>query len=374
MARGHIRQRANGSFEVFVCAGRDPLTGKERRLTGTALTRKEAERLRTRLLGEVDAGRSRGGGSRAAMAQLIERWLETADHEFTTRHTPQNVAHKMSFDSHDDIRRALFDAFERLAPAYFVRRRSGDVTAAASADVELIELYTAHHLPTRIVANVVPACSAAGLAVLHPALLAALLPFLALLGSVPGWLRARAAAQGAEILDRGGALSADLVDAVQGLREVIAFGAERLQLARIDANARKLGAVRVAHGRRGGVEKAVTDVLVSLGLLAVVGVAALLVDSGALPRSAYPPAVALAVTAFVPLAQVTGVGREMSRVAAAAGRITALLDEPAVVTDTPEAVRAARRARGRHGHAGGRARCRGHPPRPLRPRHLPLRA
>ncbi len=49
-------QGTNGSFEVFVYAGRDPLTGKERRLTGTALTRKEAERLRTRLLGRLTRG------------------------------------------------------------------------------------------------------------------------------------------------------------------------------------------------------------------------------------------------------------------------------------------------------------------------------
>ena len=83
MARGHIRKRANGSYEVFIYAGRDPLTGKERRRTGTAKTRKEAEVLRTRLLGEIDRGRV--SGNKATVAELLERWLDTADHEFTTR-------------------------------------------------------------------------------------------------------------------------------------------------------------------------------------------------------------------------------------------------------------------------------------------------
>jgi hypothetical protein len=86
-ARGHSRQRSNGSHEVLVYAGKDPLTGKERRRTGTAHSRKEAEQLRTRLLSEIDKGRSPAGGSRATMAQLLERWLETADLEFTTRYT-----------------------------------------------------------------------------------------------------------------------------------------------------------------------------------------------------------------------------------------------------------------------------------------------
>jgi ATP-binding cassette, subfamily C, bacterial CydC len=250
------------------------------------------------------------------------------------------VAHKMSFDSHDDIRRALFDTFERLAPAYFLRRRSGDATAVASSDVELVELYTAHHLPARVVASVVPGCAIIGLGLFHPVLVAAVAPVLVLIATVPGWLRARAAAQGQEILKRDGALSADLVDSVQGLREVAAFGAQRLQLRRIEVNAGALGTARVAHGRRGGIEKALTDALASLGVIAVLGVAAILVQRGALAPSAYPPAVVLATAAFVPLGKLRGVGREMNRVAAAADRITALLGEPSTVTDPPGCVRA----------------------------------
>lgn len=250
-------------------------------------------------------------------------------------------AHRMSFWSHDQIRTSLFDAFDRLAPAYFIRRRSGDVATAATSDVELLELYTSHHLPTRVVATVVPVLATIGLGVLHPVLLVALAPFLVLLATLPSWLRARAATQGHEILDRGGALAADLVDAVQGLREIVAFGAQDVQLGRIETNARTLGRARIAHGRRGGFEKAVSDTLVSLGLLAVVGVAAWLVTAGSLAPWAYPPAVVLAAAAFVPLAQVTGVGRELNRVAAAADRITGLLDEPATVTDSPTAARAA---------------------------------
>jgi integrase len=87
MARGHIQQRDNGTFRVLVYAGRDPLTGKERRRTATAHSRKEAEQLRTRLLAEIDQGRASGGGSRATVAQLLERWLETAELELTTRYT-----------------------------------------------------------------------------------------------------------------------------------------------------------------------------------------------------------------------------------------------------------------------------------------------
>jgi hypothetical protein len=72
-ARGHIRQRSNGSYEVLVYAGKDPLTGKERRRTGTAHSRKEAEQLRTRLLSEIDKvqpSRRQPGNDGAAIGAL----------------------------------------------------------------------------------------------------------------------------------------------------------------------------------------------------------------------------------------------------------------------------------------------------------------
>jgi hypothetical protein len=44
MAEGFIRQRGN-AWQVIVHAGRDPLTGKRRNLTGTARTKREAQAL-----------------------------------------------------------------------------------------------------------------------------------------------------------------------------------------------------------------------------------------------------------------------------------------------------------------------------------------
>lgn len=242
-------------------------------------------------------------------------------------------AHKMSFLSHDDIRRKLFDAFERLAPAYFVRRRSGDVAAAATADVELIELYTSHYLPQQVLVSVIPTLALIGMLLIHPLLALVLAPFPLLIVTVPAWLRARGRAQGAEIVARSGELSADLVDAVQGMREIVAFGAQDFELARMQANGDELGRVRVADGRRGGLEKAVSEGLVGIGLLAVVGSAAYLVHRGWLEPEHYPPVIILAAAAFVPVTKLVGLGRELNQVTAAAGRITAILDEPPSVVD-----------------------------------------
>jgi integrase len=82
--RGHIRQRRNGKLQVLVYAGRDPVTGRQRYLAETVATRDEAERTLTRLLHQVDE--QRNPNTRATVGHLLDRWLEVADLELSTRH------------------------------------------------------------------------------------------------------------------------------------------------------------------------------------------------------------------------------------------------------------------------------------------------
>ncbi|MGH8930140.1 MAG: hypothetical protein ACRDZO_05745 [Egibacteraceae bacterium] len=50
---------------------------------GHRATRKEAEQLRTRLLSKVGQGRT--SGSKATLGEVLERWLDAAELEMTTR-------------------------------------------------------------------------------------------------------------------------------------------------------------------------------------------------------------------------------------------------------------------------------------------------
>jgi integrase len=84
MAEGFIRQRGK-AWQVIVHAGRDPLTGKRRNLSGTARTKREAQALRARLLTQANEGKQ--PATDATVAQLPERWLEMADLAWSTRVT-----------------------------------------------------------------------------------------------------------------------------------------------------------------------------------------------------------------------------------------------------------------------------------------------
>jgi hypothetical protein len=81
-SRGTVRKHRAG-YQVRVSAGTDPVTGERLRLQGTAPTMREAERLRTKLLGEADTFRS--ARTNASLGYLLDRWLPQHDVDENTR-------------------------------------------------------------------------------------------------------------------------------------------------------------------------------------------------------------------------------------------------------------------------------------------------
>ena len=66
------------------------------------------------------------------------------------------LAHDIAYRLLAEMRVALFDKLDSLAPAYLMRRRSGDLIALASQDVETVEYFFAHTVAPALVAVLVP--------------------------------------------------------------------------------------------------------------------------------------------------------------------------------------------------------------------------
>jgi ATP-binding cassette, subfamily C, bacterial CydC len=243
------------------------------------------------------------------------------------------LAHMMAFRMLADVRVKVYDAFQRLAPGWLLERRSGDLGAAVIADVEQLEVFFAHTLSPMVVAIAVPFGAAVALAFFHWTLPLVLLPALVVVATVPGWLQRRAERQGREVRERAAEVTADVVDGIQGLREVVSFGHGRRQLAQLSRVSRALRAAQVAHGKRAGTERAAIDVLVTLGMLAVLVAAAVLVAGGHMAPSRFPAAVILAAFTFAPISTVAEVARELNLVAAAGGRVFTVLNATPPVSD-----------------------------------------
>ncbi|MDX6719188.1 MAG: ATP-binding cassette, subfamily bacterial CydC [Solirubrobacteraceae bacterium] len=249
------------------------------------------------------------------------------------------LAHDLAFRCLVEMRVQCYAAFERLTPGFMLKRRAGDVGATVLTDVEQLELFFAHTLGPLIVAVIVPLGSLAALVAIHPVVAAVLILPLIAVATVPAWWRRRAAVQGRALRGRLGDLNADAVDSVQGLREVAVFGQEEHQLGRLSRSTGLLARAHRDHARRSGAERALTDALMAIGLVAVLAVAAALVADGELSRQLFPVAVVLAAYAFAPLVSLGETLHELGAVVAAGERILAFLGEPVPVTDRADASR-----------------------------------
>ncbi|MER7421015.1 tyrosine-type recombinase/integrase [Micromonospora peucetia] len=117
----------SGSLRVRVYAGVDPLTGKRHYLTETVpagrTAEREAEKVRTRFLNEVDEKRS--PRTRATLNQLLDKWLDLADIEPTTRMGYVNKLNKHVRPVLGNLALARLDA-ETLESFYASLRRCRD--------------------------------------------------------------------------------------------------------------------------------------------------------------------------------------------------------------------------------------------------------
>ena len=247
------------------------------------------------------------------------------------------VAHDLAYRILAELRGRLYAALERLAPGYLIRRRSGDVASAAMADIETVEWFYAHTVGTFVGAVIVPLLAFAALGAMHWTLALALLPFALLVACVPFVLRRRAARQGEALRADLGNLNAEVVDGVQGLRELVAFGYQRRFLAALESHSNRLVRSQLAYGMRAGVEQAAVAAFMSGGMLGVVAVAAVLVSRGELDPAYSPVAITLAIFVFVPIHAIASAAQNLGIVFASADRTFHLLREPAPVTDAPGA-------------------------------------
>jgi ATP-binding cassette, subfamily C, bacterial CydC len=247
------------------------------------------------------------------------------------------ISHDFAYSLIEVLQVGIYDGLERAAPAYVLGRRTGDLASVATGDADLMEWFYAHVLGDYIGAVIVPLGVLAALAVIHPIMALVLLPFLPLVASVPFWLAKRAGEQGKAMAAALGALNAEVVEGIQGLRELSVFGSGAQFLKRLMRDTRLFHIVQMRYGVRAGLEQAAIDVLLALAVLATVSTGLILVGSGHLSFSLYPMAIVLAGAALAPITEVTQTARKLGELRAGANRVVTIFHQEAQVADRGEA-------------------------------------
>jgi ATP-binding cassette subfamily C protein CydCD len=243
------------------------------------------------------------------------------------------ISHDFAFGLIEVLQVGIYDGLERAAPAYVMGRRTGELASVATGDADLMEWFYAHVLGDYIGAVIVPVGVLITLAFIQPIMALVLLPFLPLVASVPFWLSKRAGEQGNALLSALGLLNAEVVEGVQGLRELTVFGNCTAFLGRLMGRTRAVHVLQMRYGSRAGLEQAAIDVLLALGVLATVTTGLFLVSSGQMEFTYYPVAVVLAGAALAPITEVTQTARKLGELRAGANRVITIFHQEAQVAD-----------------------------------------
>jgi ATP-binding cassette subfamily B protein len=243
------------------------------------------------------------------------------------------IAHAMAYALLAEMRIDLFRKLDALAPAYLLRRRSGDLVALATQDVETVEYFFAHTIAPAIVAFLVPAAVLIALLVIAWPLAIALAPFLLYAAASPMRGRARIDALGSAARGALGGLGAYVSETIQGMGELVAFNAAGRRRDGFMAAVRQYQATRLALLADLSFQTGALEVATGLGGLAVAAVGAMLVQSGWISPVMLPVVVLISVAAFLPVSEIAQVGRQLADTIASTRRLHVVHAEPEAIRD-----------------------------------------
>ncbi len=245
------------------------------------------------------------------------------------------VSHDMAFRLLAEMRVAVFNKLDQLAPAYMFRRRSGDITSLVTSDIETLEFFFAHTVAPAFVAIVVPASILVTVAVVQLPLALVLLVFLIFVAYTPFQARKALDKLGYDSREQLGEVNAHMVDGIQGMREIVAFGQERRRIDEVETNQRAFGAYRLKFLKYLSGQRILIEMANGLGGLSVLAVGAYFVSEGSLSSEMLPLLSIIALSSFIPVSEVAQVVKQLADTLGSSRRLFEVHDHPVQITSGP---------------------------------------
>lgn len=199
------------------------------------------------------------------------------------RYAERLVSHSLTFRVLARLRVWFYQAIEPLAPARLTSARSGDLLNRIMADVETLDnLYVRVLAPPLVAVGIIFAMGIF-MGLIAPPLGIAIVGFLLAVGLGLTLLSLGLnRAPGRMLVNQRARLRADLVDSVQGLPDLLAFGQEKAWAKRLQAQAAAFSATQTRMAHLNGLQSALNSLLTGLGILTMLILTIPLVASGKL--------------------------------------------------------------------------------------------
>ena len=243
------------------------------------------------------------------------------------------LAHVAAYRILVTLRDQFYMILEPLSPARLSSRRTGDLVSVAVSDIEMLELFFAHTAGPTVVAVVVPCLALIAISTISIKLALVLLVFLALLASMPRLAFFLGSALGEELRAGIARLNSQVLDSLQGMRDILAFGYGEVRLCELSKDSGSLLKLQARQARNSGLQSAASITIVSAGIICTLLTASYLVSIGEISRGDLPISVILASSVFASLMSIVEVSKQLSQTVSGAKRLYNILDEEPAVKD-----------------------------------------
>ena len=253
------------------------------------------------------------------------------------RYTERLTSHNVTFRLLARLRVWFYRALEPLAPARLIQYHSGDLLGRIVSDVAALEDFYVRVVSPSLVALLV----AAGMTFFFTRYTAGLawtyLGFILLLGlGVPLLASGLSWRPGADLISRRSSLQAHLVDGIQGLADLLAFGRGADYARSLQDESRLYAKTQQRLAALTGLSSSLMVLLVNLGMLAVLVLAIPLVRAGQLPGVMLAVLALAALAGFEAVMPLPQAAQTLSSSTQAARRLFEIVDAKPAVEDRRE--------------------------------------
>ena len=253
------------------------------------------------------------------------------------RYAEQASNHYIAFKLLALIRDKVFGALRRLTPAKLEGRDRGDLISLITADIEALEVFYAHTIFAHL-HRVHLRHRHDGLCgqLAHPACAGAA-GGLSAGGRGPAGVERKARRPCAREYRQALAdTNSYVLESLRGLKDTLQYQDTAARAEGITAHSEMLGEKQKAMKYREGLTVAITNTLILLTVLAVLGVSLNLYQSGKMGVEGVLVCTLSALSSFGPVVALANLGASLTQVFASADRVLDLLDEQPVTADVTD--------------------------------------
>ncbi len=219
------------------------------------------------------------------------------------RYLERLVSHDVTFRLLSKLRVWFYEKLEPLAPARLMEFRAGDLLARIIGDVETLENFYVRVVSPPLTAIIIGIFTAIFLASFHPILAPVFLAFFISLGFLLPLIAQVTSRKPAEqAITLRGDLHTRLVDGIQGMADLLAYGRAGERLTQIADNGLDYGNAQHRMARVTGIHAGLSTLLTNLGMWTILFLCIPQVTSGSL---AGPMLASLALLTFASFEAVT---------------------------------------------------------------------